>query len=443
MVGPANRNLTWEFCQRWTGFAVTGDNSTGRGDRVRPLVIGGQPLHQRLASAVPELVSAVVGHLVERSQVYRNLPAEELTGDIVRAVERGIRVFVRVLRTQELATSGELAAVRESAARRAEEGVPLDTVLTAYHLGAQVCADELAGAAVPDDVGDLVQIHGLALRYLQQVTAAVAAGYLTEYEAVCGEEQTARHALLTALLEGGAAERFAARAGIRLPACYLVLSLVLAGHPDEARPDVDANVAARRKLRRLRVELEHQAREPVLSMLSVHGGVALLPCATRVEEVRGASLRRLEKVVGRIQKAAGAEVVAAAAVAAPDEVAAAVTLTREVLEVALVFRRPPGLYQLADVLLEYQLTRPSQAREPLAALLAPLDRHPELLSTLRYYVDSGLSRQRTARQLHVHPNTVDNRLRRVVALTGLDATRSTDLARVTAALAAHDARGRD
>lgn len=418
---------------------MTGNNRTGAADGPPPLVIGGRPLHQRLARVVPELARAVVDHLVERSPVYRYLPTEELTGDIVRAVERSIRMFVKVLRTRDLLSTTELATVRESAARRAEEGIPLDSVLTAYHLGAQVCADELATEAVPDDMADVVQIHRLALRYLQQITSAVASGYLDERQTMFGEEHAARHSLLTALLDGTPAEKAAARAGIRLPACYLVVSLAVGAHPDESRHGVDANIAARRKLRRLRVELEHQAREPVLSMLSTNGGIALIPCATPPARLSGANWRRLEKIVSRTQKAAGATVTAGAAAAAPADVAAAVALTREVLDVALIFARQPGLYRLDDVLLEYQLTRPSEAREHLAALLAPLEDHPELLTTLRSYMDSDLSRQQTARLLHVHPNTVDNRLRRIVALTGLDATRPADLARIGAALAARDA----
>jgi DNA-binding PucR family transcriptional regulator len=88
------------------------------------------------------------------------------------------------------------------------------------------------------------------------------------------------------------------------------------------------------------------------------------------------------------------------------------------------------------VLVEYQLTRPSAARARLAGLLDPID--ADLLSTLRAYVDNGLSRQRAARLLHVHPNTVDYRLRKIAVQTGLDATRPADLPRIAAALAARD-----
>lgn len=98
--------------------------------------------------------------------------------------------------------------------------------------------------------------------------------------------------------------------------------------------------------------------------------------------------------------------------------------------------RPAGLYRLADVLLDYQLSRPSQALSGLAALLAPLDRKPELLRTLEHYLAGGLDRRGTGTALHVHPNTVAYRVRRIGELTGLDPARPGDLQLLNAALVA-------
>ncbi len=106
----------------------------------------------------------------------------------------------------------------------------------------------------------------------------------------------------------------------------------------------------------------------------------------------------------------------------------------EILELVVALGKPPALYQLTDVLLEYQLTRPSAAREELGRLLKPLERHPDLLSTVETYLRLGLDRRRTAATLHLHPNTVDYRVRRSVALTGLDPANPQQLQRIGAAL---------
>ncbi|MGG8406989.1 PucR family transcriptional regulator, partial [Streptomyces sp. 12297] len=114
-------------------------------------------------------------------------------------------------------------------------------------------------------------------------------------------------------------------------------------------------------------------------------------------------------------------------------------LAGEVREVAAASGRGPGLYLLDDVLLEYQLSRPSPAREGLAALLGPLDARPELIDTLRVFLACSLDRRRAAARLQIHPNTVDYRLRKATEFTGLDAARGADVLTLRAALAARDA----
>src|ERR1044071_4053871 len=101
-------------------------------------VIGGRPLAARLAAEMPSFVRQVIASLVDRVPSYAQLPAEELDGDIYRVTEHTLRAFAAVLATGELPSADDLRFLRESAARRAEEGVPIDVVLTAYHVGIQV-----------------------------------------------------------------------------------------------------------------------------------------------------------------------------------------------------------------------------------------------------------------------------------------------------------------
>ncbi|MEV6973207.1 helix-turn-helix domain-containing protein [Kitasatospora sp. NPDC093806] len=95
------------------------------------------------------------------------------------------------------------------------------------------------------------------------------------------------------------------------------------------------------------------------------------------------------------------------------------------------------------MLLECQLSRPGPARDGLAALLAPLAGRPELLETLRAFQAGGFDRRRAAALPRVHPNTVDYRLRKATALTGLDPARGGDLSMLRAAPAAFDAAARE
>ncbi|MFD9407149.1 PucR family transcriptional regulator [Streptomyces sp. NPDC059989] len=400
---------------------------------------GGIPVHERLLAAAPALTPAVMARLAEQLPAYGALPSEQLRGEISREVDRGIRAFVQVLRGGGPPEEAELARISESSARRADEGVPLEAVVGAYHFGAEECAAQVLSTAEPGDLPDVLLVQHRLLDYLRLVSCAVAAGYVQERQAALGDEQVARQSLMSRLLEGGNPQAAADRAGIRLPPSYLVLGITMGPHPDEVRPGVNHSVAARRKLRRLRNELQrHTPDVPLLSVLSGDGGLVLIPRETAAADFGTADRQRLTRLVEQLSRMCGAELLVAAAAAAPDGVADAARMVGEVRRVAEASGRGPGLYLLDDVLLEYQLSRPGPARDGLAALLGPLAGRPELLDTLRTFLACGLDRRRAAARLQVHPNTVDYRLRKATELTKLDAARGPDLLTLHAALAAHD-----
>lgn len=214
---------------------------------LRTLRIGGRDLHERLTADLPALVTAVLTELVSRIPAYRQLPVEELSGDIYQVTRQNLRSFIAILRSGTMPSEQELEFLRDSAARRAEEGIPIDIVLTAYHVGVQVVWDSITADVRPDDVNDLMEVNSIALRYLKLVTPAVAAGYLEERQTIFGDEHSARHTLLEALLQGLPAGESAGQAGLRLPACYFVLAISVGPHPDELAEGVSPTVVARRK----------------------------------------------------------------------------------------------------------------------------------------------------------------------------------------------------
>ncbi|MFD7921109.1 PucR family transcriptional regulator [Streptomyces sp. NPDC059740] len=405
-------------------------------DKRAEVRFGGVPLHERLAPQVPSLTAAVVERLVEEIPVYARLPREELAGDIARIVERAIRAFLEVLRTGAPPGPQYQELVRESAVRRAEEGLPAEAVVGAYFLGARACLDRVTPLAEPADLAAVLTSEQLLLDYLRLVTATVTAGYLQGRRAALGEEHAARQALTAALLAGEPAEAAADRAGLDLPAGYLVLDVVVGPHPDESAAGVESSVAARRKLRRLRLELERRAGDGALTALSGDGGVALLPIGEPVRQCGDGQWERIVADLLQLGRICGVELTTGAVRAAVAEVPQAARTAAEVRAVAQAAGLGPGVYRLADVLVEYQLTRPGPARDQLAALLDPLAAHPELLDTLRAFTVGGLDRRRAAALLQVHPNTVDYRLRKVAALTGLDAARGHDHLTLHAALTA-------
>ncbi|WP_410615740.1 PucR family transcriptional regulator [Amycolatopsis sp. lyj-109] len=395
------------------------------------LTLGGQRVHERLTREEPELIARVLARIQAEVADYRRLPVEELAGDIAGITRQAVRAFARSLREDRELNAAELRQVGASAVRRAEEGFPLEAVLTAYHVGAREIFAVGSASSGSADVADLLDVADRVLAFVGTVTAAVTRGYLEELRTKVGQEHTARRTLLSVLVDGGPVDVVARTAGITLPARYVVLSVELGPHADEESPGVDAEIAVRRKLRRFLAAFEHACGDGVLASLDGPGGLVLLPVAGRLPDWHA--------VLDAAARAAGVAVLAAAEPAAPSEVRAVAAQTGEVLDVLRWFGRPPGLYRLDDVLVEYQLTRPGAARDRLAAALDPLEAHPELVETLDAYLELDTNRRRTAAQLHVHPNTVDYRLRRIRDLTGIDPLHPAGLPRIIAASAARRA----
>ena len=396
--------------------------------------MAGAPLYQRVEREVPKLARRMVETFVEEIPLYALLPQEQLHGEILAITDANLRLFFTTLREGRPLADDELAEMRTSAARRAEERVPLDAVLTAYHVGGRIGWQALVDEAGPDDMDALVAAGGRVLAYVQQVSAAVSAAYLEEQQTIYGEERDARRALASALLAGEPAEALAARLGSPIASAYLVVALRLGAHPDEEDKGVGGAIAARRKVRRVQAALDRWADEPALGLLDPGGGAALLPALPDTLDDVAA---RLGALVSEVQDAAGAEVYGGAASATGTaDIPRAAAQAQDVVRLARQLQRPPGGYLLRDVLLEYQLTRASDAQPELAHLLDPLDRNPDLPHTLAVYLEHDLDRRRTAAALHVHPNTLDYRLRRIVELTGLDPSTSRGLQLLGAALAA-------
>nr|WP_246461822.1 helix-turn-helix domain-containing protein [Nocardia transvalensis] len=143
---------------------------------------------------------------------------------------------------------------------------------------------------------------------------------------------------------------------------------------------------------------------------------------------------RLGDLIGTLSRCAGSSFVAVVLDAAAGDIPGVGRQAHELLETAVQLRATPRLYRLDDVVLPFQLTRPGPGRDALQALLAPLDTRPELLRTLTRHLANDLNRQVTARQLRVHTNTIDYRLKRIAQLTGCDPTTLTGLWHLRSAL---------
>jgi DNA-binding protein Fis len=93
---------------------------------------------------------------------------------------------------------------------------------------------------------------------------------------------------------------------------------------------------------------------------------------------------------------------------------------RDIVGIVASSERPPGVYQLNDVLVEYAVLREPSVANRLAKVLTPMADQPVLFSTLKSLIAADGNRSKAALDLGIHRSTLDYRLQRIEQLTGTD-----------------------
>lgn len=170
-------------------------------------------------------------------------------------------------------------------------------------------------------------------------------------------------------------------------------------------------------------------------LVAVHRGDVVLVCAA---DTHGAKAAGLANRLVDAQPSAVATVSQVAGLAAlPD----AYRTLKGALDLASD-GQASTVVDLRDLEIEHlllQLDNPQRLREFATSTLGPAirydaDHSTELLRTARVLLDHDLDRGAAAKILHVHPNTVAQRTRRLEGLVGLRLTKPRDLLRLSSAL---------
>nr|WP_232542243.1 helix-turn-helix domain-containing protein [Nocardia bovistercoris] len=380
------------------------------------LDISGRPLSAPLRNT-RRVAQLMVGHFVEHIFSCGTPPGDFVRGEVTTVTSHCLEFAVAVLDGADRPT--QLARLEQAAAGWAREDIPLEIILHTVHTGFTVGLDLIAtkgivtGELEGPDFDTLAAGFTLVLGMLDSIVTAVTMAYIREMRVVAGEHHTAAQTLTSALISGRPASVSARQCGIEVAEEYWVLAVQIPAHPDEADPNVSGEIVARRKLRRVQAELARRCGRHALALLSTGGGTLLLP-APLFEAAT------IDEIVAGLAEAGRVPITAAVVEAPPSEIPGAVDRAHGLLDTVVRLGSPSGLYRHEEVALEFQLSRPGPARDALAAVLDPLDEHPELLETLAIHFANNFNRQRTAEQMKVHPNTIDHRLRRIAHITGHD-----------------------
>ena len=396
------------FCSHTPGTVL----SEHRPELEEPAVSDQKLLARIVARVEPaDVANEMVAKFRAEIASYQRLPESMLMGQIFEVSLRNVELFFRSVTDGVEPSDDELVALRASARNRASEGMPLEDLLHAYRVGGRLGWRALLAAAEgTEEHRALLGAAELLMRYVDQVSAAVAQTYLYERQHLVSEEERVLRDLLEALLR-----------------------------------DQPASTEMRAAASRIDFPIEHRYRAFVATLAGapthMHAGAA---AALRARSVL--ALTEGDRVAGLAPADASSDLISepsllfALAQPAPcDELADLLDELRLLVELG---RRKGMTGEIApeDFVTELLLARsPRLARLARQRVLGSLESHrdsrsADLVATLATFVECELDRRRAAVQLHVHPNTLDYRLRRIAALTGLDLGRPEDITTVTLAL---------
>jgi hypothetical protein len=370
-----------------------------------------------LERTTDDLAERMLKQYLESIPSYRALP--DVTLDQIRDVNRGnVRGFIRAMRAGRGPSSEELTMIRESASRRAREGVPLSALLAAYRTGAQIAWAE-ARVIIGDDHQRLaagLDFATAVMSWIDEASGAAAQAYLSEYERLTSDRETSRRDFLDGVLGGElTTEEILARGealGLDIAVPYGVAIVAFAQHS----ADETLLRNGQHRLRAMAVELPNADR----SLVVARGDelVLIFPTEGEADSMAPHLISFIERAVGVI----GADL--SAGLGRARESITELSGSYREASIALAAARAGSSSPLAvygEVLIEELILRERAVARRLArTILEPLDQHPDLLATLVAYMVHGPSLPAVAKRLYLHPNTVAYRLARVKELTGRD-----------------------
>ncbi|MGW8651580.1 hypothetical protein ACWGMO_19495 [Nocardia salmonicida] len=242
-----------------------------------PLIIANGRTASSFLGNADELVSQLVSYFAENVMPCQALPSEAMRGDVTEFTRRCLMLAMEMLDKRTTPSEPQLVALRAASAQHAREGVPVGTLLRAYAEGFRIGFELVIGQVTAADLAEFVAGTRLLLRTLEVINATVTSAYLDEQRQVAKEHQTGAQTMMSALLSGHGIGALTRQTGIRVADSYQVVALMIPELPDEHDPRVDAQVVARRKLRRVQAALADAFASRSLALLSTTGGTLLIP----------------------------------------------------------------------------------------------------------------------------------------------------------------------
>ena len=341
-----------------------------------------------LDGLVAEMGSAYQAEIPE----YAVMSDVTMTRDVLPVSRRLVELFLECVVQERTPDVRELRTFEQSGRDRLTMGMPLESVLRAYRIAGRKAWTALCAAVQPGEEGLLADLGARWIDIVDRTSSALARAYLSASHDRLRDLDARRRELVEALLTATDPSEVAAvslRFSTVLAPSYVPVLVAGAG----AVAGIDALLAE----------------APTGTLGGHRGDRVLLLVPTRLET----PLRRSGAV-----SAWGRPALCGRALL--EEV----HHVEQLLMTALAEGHAEGAFGPDDLLVEQLLLGNERVADALrrgvSDVLLARDSSGVLIGTLRAFLASG-SVPETARQEHVHVNTVAYRLGRVRELTGLDA----------------------
>ncbi|MGQ0576247.1 MAG: PucR family transcriptional regulator [Pseudonocardia sp.] len=222
-------------------------------------------------------------------------------------------------------------------------------------------------------------------------------------------------------VDGGEAERWAGHLGFARGTVHHVLAVAAVG-------DGEPVVRDRARVLGLAEQALHRRLAGAIVAVRDTEVVAVVPAGEGLDGVRALGRHCLAALEARFPDIP-VVVGVGGGCALPTEIARSYAQARGAIDAATRMGRGAEVVAFDDLgihRLLFQIPDLGELREFAADVLGGLDTQPDLLTTLTVWFRCNGSPQRTARELHVHPNTVTYRVRRIEEVTGLALAHSRD-----------------
>ncbi|MFG1710938.1 PucR family transcriptional regulator [Nonomuraea sp. M3C6] len=356
-------------------------------------------LCRRVGRRSDQVVHAIVTRIREELPEYRSeVPVS--TADLRMSVRSNVVMMLRGTAERRGPTAAELEIRRELGVRRADQGLAVNMLLQAFVVGYRELWNNLLRESRSDapEVRDLLLSAAATIwEWVHEVTNAVGTAYHERIRQSAVQTSARRERLFDCLLGGGHDEdevrAIAHSLGFHAQRRFRALAASVEAGDSALVANVNTRLCA------ISSQQHAVRRGDALLVLAQDSGLERL-------------LRMLKDVLGEVAIGVGAtrQGLHGAALSLGDA------------ERALAVARRSN--RVADFERDWQSAMVVASEHRLTDLLTPgitqARQHPELARTVRAFADSRFSMSETARQLHVHTNTVAYRLARWTELTSWD-----------------------